>query len=216
MRRKEFEVMDRAETERFLREMSFGILGTIHPDGWPELTPLNFVYHNDCLYFHGSAAGQKMKNMKADQRVTFAVAKEYAIVPSYFTNPELACPATAFFKSVLIKGYAEILTDLAEKAEALSAFMRKLQPEGGYDPIDPENPAYTGQIKSTSVVRITVHELSAKYKFGQNMKPSAFEKVTAGLLERDKGLDRDTVALMEALCPHHRKNGGNENEARRK
>lgn len=143
-----------------------GILGTINSDGWPELTPLNFVYHNDCLYFHGSVAGQKMKNMKADHRVTFAVAKEYAIVPSSFTNPELACPATAFFKSVLIKGDAEVLTDLTEKAEALSAFMRKLQPEGGYDPIEPENPAYTGQIKSTSVVRITVHELSAKYKFG--------------------------------------------------
>ncbi|MFW5434963.1 pyridoxamine 5'-phosphate oxidase family protein [Paenibacillus apiarius] len=207
MRRKEFELMDTAETEQFLQEMSFGILGTINQDGWPELTPLNFVYHDNYLYFHGSVAGQKMKNLKADQKVTFAVAKEYAIIPSYFKDPKLACPATAFFKSVLIKGYAEILSDLTEKAKALSAFMHKLQPEGGYDPIDPADPDYTGQIKSTSVVRVTVHDLSAKYKFGQNMNSSDFEKVTDGLLKRNKEMDRETVAMMQAFCPLHQKKG---------
>ncbi|MCM3289204.1 pyridoxamine 5'-phosphate oxidase family protein [Paenibacillus sp. MER 180] len=208
MRRKEFEVMDTVETEQFMQEMSFGILGTINEDGWPELTPLNFVYHNGFIYFHGSVSGRKMKNIKVDQRVTFSVAKEYAIIPSYFTEAKLACPATAFFKSVLIKGHAEKVSDLTEKAEALTAFMQKLQPEGGYAPIDPEDPDYTGQIKSTSVVRINVHELSAKYKFGQNMKEEKFEIVTNGLLERDKDLDKETVAMMEALCPHHRKNDG--------
>ena len=205
MRRKEFEVMDTVETEQFMQEMSFGILGTINEDGWPELTPLNFVYHNGFIYFHGSVSGRKMKNIKADQRVTFSVAKEYAIIPSYFTEEKLACPATAFFKSVLIKGHAEKVSDLTEKAEALTAFMQKLQPEGGYAPIDPEDPDYTGQIKSTSVVRINVHELSAKYKFGQNMKEEKFEIVTNGLLNRNEGLDKETIAMMEALCPHHRK-----------
>ncbi|EPY09191.1 hypothetical protein PAALTS15_00985 [Paenibacillus alvei TS-15] len=208
MRRKEFEVMDTVETEQFMQEMSFGILGTINEDGWPELTPLNFVYHNGFIYFHGSVSGRKMKNIKADQRVTFSVAKEYAIIPSYFTEAKLACPATAFFKSVLIKGHAEKVSDLTEKAEALTAFMQKLQPEGGYVPIDPEDPDYTGQIKSTSVVRINVHELSAKYKFGQNMKEEKFEIVTNGLLNRNEGLDKETIAMMEALCPHHRKNDG--------
>ncbi|EJW17241.1 pyridoxamine 5'-phosphate oxidase family protein [Paenibacillus alvei] len=207
MRRKEFEMMDHAETEAFLQEMSFGVLGTINGDGWPELTPLNFVYHNGHIYFHGSVAGRKMKNLKADQRVTFSVAKEYAIIPSYFTEEKLACPATAFFKSVIIKGFAEIVPDLTEKAEALTAFMQKLQPEGGYAPIDPEDPDYTGQIKSTSVVRINVQEMSAKYKFGQNAKQPAYEKISDGLIERNQGLDKETVAMMEALCPHHRKNG---------
>ncbi|TDG00275.1 pyridoxamine 5'-phosphate oxidase family protein [Paenibacillus piri] len=205
MRRKEFEMMDIGEIGQFLHEMSFGILGTLHEDGWPELTPLNFVYYNNHVYFHGSMAGQKMKNMKADQRVTFSVAKEYSVIPSYFTDPMLACPATSFFKSVLIKGHAEILSDLAEKAAALSAFMRKLQPEGGYAPIDPSDPDYTGQLKSTSVVRIVIHELSAKYKFGQNKPAAELEQIACQLRERDTELDVQTLAMMEAYCPHHRK-----------
>ncbi|GAA3404905.1 pyridoxamine 5'-phosphate oxidase family protein [Paenibacillus hodogayensis] len=207
MRRKEFDMMDKEETEHFLQEMSFGVLGTINEDGWPELTPLNFVYHNSHLYFHGSLAGRKMKNLKADQRATFVVAKEYAIIPSYFKDPKLACPATAFFKSVMIKGHAELLSDLEEKAEGLAAFMRKLQPQGGYAPIDPADPDYTGQLKSTSVVRISVSELSAKYKFGQNLKEEGFEQLAGQLLQRNEGLDAETVAMMEALCPHHRKSG---------
>ncbi|RXZ78666.1 pyridoxamine 5'-phosphate oxidase family protein [Paenibacillaceae bacterium] len=206
MRRKELEMMDTVEIEQFLQEMSFGVLGTNHTDGWPELTPLNFVYHNGNLYFHGSGAGRKMKNLKADERVTFVVAKEFSVIPSYFTDPKLACPATAFFKSVLIKGRAEPLSDLAEKAEAMAAFMQKLQPEGGYEPIDPADPDYAGQLKSTAVVRVTVDELTAKFKFGQNLKSTEFEKVTDGLYKRDKELDRETAALMQALCPHARTN----------
>jgi uncharacterized protein len=203
MRRKEFEIMDEAETEQFLQEMSFGVLGTNYEDGWPELTPLNFVYYKDHLYFHGSVAGRKMKNIKADQRVTFSVAKEYAIIPSYFKDPKLACPATAFFKSVLIKGIANRVTDLGEKADALAAFMRKLQPEGGYAQIDPADPDYTGQLKGTSVVRITVNELTAKYKFGQNMKAADYGKVTEGLLQRNEELDKETLSMMQRFCPHH-------------
>ncbi|WP_309247948.1 hypothetical protein [Paenibacillus tyrfis] len=40
MRRKEFEMMDAQETESFLQEVSFGVLGTTGEDGWPELTPV--------------------------------------------------------------------------------------------------------------------------------------------------------------------------------
>ncbi|WP_079909878.1 pyridoxamine 5'-phosphate oxidase family protein [Paenibacillus sp. 32352] len=204
MRRKEFEMMDKKETELFLQEMSFGVLGTIGEDGWPELTPLNFVYYEDRIYFHGSKIGQKMKNLKREARVTFAVAKEYAIIPSYFLDPRLACPATAYFKSVLIKGTAEMVEDAGEKAGALQAFMRKLQPEGGYEPIDPSDSDYASQLKATGVVRIRVSEMSSKYKFGQNLTEPRFTQVTDGLQQRGGTWDAETLALMNAYCPHHK------------
>jgi nitroimidazol reductase NimA-like FMN-containing flavoprotein (pyridoxamine 5'-phosphate oxidase superfamily) len=203
MRRSEFEIMDHEETRSFLQEMSFGILGTIGADGWPQLTPLNFVYAEDSLYFHGSRIGQKMKNLKADNRVSFSVAKEYAIIPSYWSDPKLACPATAFFKSVLIKGHAEPVDDPEHKASALSAFMQKLQSEGGYEPIDSQDSDYIPQLKATAVVRIRITEISAKYKFGQNVQEARFDKITEGLSVRNIGLDAETIELMKAYCPHH-------------
>ncbi|MFC0211795.1 pyridoxamine 5'-phosphate oxidase family protein [Paenibacillus chartarius] len=207
MRRDEFAVMNDKELAELLHDISYGVLGTWGDDGWPELTPLNYVYHGGAIYFHGSRAGQKMRNLKADARVTFSVSKEYAIIPSYFQHDKLACPATAYFKSVIIKGYGEIVDNLEEKADALGAFMRKLQPEGGYAPITPADADYEGQLKATSVVRIRIEQMTGKYKFGQNLKSEAHDRVAAQLEERGLELDAETAELMRRYCPHHQ--GGN-------
>lgn len=206
MRRKEFAIENEQEVTEFLREMSFGFLGSVGEDGWSRVTPLNFVYDGQNVYFHGSLAGEKMKHLARDPRVSFTVAKEYAIIPSYFTDPHLACPASAFFKSVMIRGYAERVEDPVEKAAALSLFMEKLQPEGGYDPIKADDPQYTGQLKAVALVKIVPEELNAKFKFGQNMNEAKFTKVVAGLEERDAELDPETVELMKKFCPRHQGN----------
>jgi nitroimidazol reductase NimA-like FMN-containing flavoprotein (pyridoxamine 5'-phosphate oxidase superfamily) len=163
------------------------------------------VYHGGAIYFHGSKAGQKMRNLRANPHATFSVSKEYAIIPSYFSNPKLACPATSYFKSVLIKGYGEIVDDLQHKAEALTAFMRKLQPEGGYAPIDPADPDYAGELRAVSVVRIRIVEMTGKYKFGQNLQPARRDAVIDRLIARGRELDAETAALMRQYCPHHRR-----------
>ncbi len=93
MRRKEFRMTEEAEIHEFLQEMSFGFLGTVGEDGWSRVTPLNFVYDGEHFYFHGSLAGEKMKQSTRDPQVCFTLAKEYAIIPSCFTDPKLACPA---------------------------------------------------------------------------------------------------------------------------
>jgi nitroimidazol reductase NimA-like FMN-containing flavoprotein (pyridoxamine 5'-phosphate oxidase superfamily) len=204
MRRDDFEITDTEEVQAFLQEISFGVLGSVGAEGWPQLTPLNFVCHEGAVYFHGSRAGSKMSDIKNDPRVTFSVAKEYAIIPSTFSDPKLACPATAYFKSVIIKGFAELVTDADLKAAALTAFMQKLQPEGGYAPIDPQDPDYAPQIKATAVVRIRVETMSAKFKFGQNVKEPRFTRITERLQERGRELDAATTELMKKYCPHHR------------
>lgn len=204
MRRKEFNIEEQREIDEFLQEMSFGYLATEGVDGWPHITPLNYAYTNGHIYFHGSKAGAKMAEIAASRKVSFAVAKEYAIIPSYFSDPRQACPATAFFKSVHIRGEAEPVEDLYEKAQALSALMEKLQPEGGYAPITPDDPAYLGALKAVAVVRIRIADLTAKFKFGQNLNDARRKKVVNGLNERGLPEDKETVELMNKYCPHHK------------
>lgn len=206
MRRKEFGITEEAEIHEFLQEMSFGFLGTVGEDGWSRVTPLNFVYDGAYFYFHGSLAGEKMKHLARDPHVSFTVAKEYAIIPSYFTDPKLACPASAYFKSVMVRGRVEKVDDPAEKARAFTLFMEKLQPEGGYAPITPEDPDYAGQLKAVALCRIVPETVSAKFKFGQNLKEPARTAVTSGLAKRDGELDAETIANMKKYCPAHREN----------
>ncbi|WP_308635588.1 pyridoxamine 5'-phosphate oxidase family protein [Paenibacillus silvisoli] len=207
MRRREFEMNDvenREEIESFLQEMSFGFLGTVTPDGEPGMTPLNFVYTGGSVYFHGSRIGEKMTQLKANERVTFMAAKEYAIIPSYFTDPLMACPATAFFKSVRIAGRATVVDDPHEKAAALEALMRKLQPEGGYKTIDADDPDYVPRLKGVAVVRIDADRITGKFKFGQNAKPDMIAAITDGLANRGLPQDAETIELMKQYCPHHK------------
>lgn len=203
MRRKEFSMTeDRREVEAFLLEMTHGYLGTIRPDGWPGVTPLNYVYENETVYFHGSKIGEKIAAIAADPRVTFTVAQEYAIIPSYYTDPVMACPASTYFKSVVITGHARLVDNLEEKATALASFMRKLQPEGGYKAIAADDKDYISRLKGVCVVRIDADSMSAKFKFGQNLKEETRSHVMQMLAERNRPLDAETAALMRQYCPH--------------
>lgn len=172
--------------------------------GQPRVTPLNFVYREGNFYFHGSHAGGKMESIRRQHQVCFTVADEYALIPSYFSDPELACPATAYFKSVTAYGQAEMVEDLTEKAAVLSLFMQKLQPQGGYAPIEADDPRYRPRLKGVAVVRIVPEELTAKFKFGQNLKEDERAGITRGLAERDGARDAETLEMMRKYCPHHR------------
>ena len=144
-----------------------------------------------------------MASLSADPRVSFSVAKEFAIIPSYFSDPLLACPATAYFKSVLITGRAAIVEDLAEKAQVLQAMMTKLQPEGGHQPIEAEAKEYRGRLKGVAVVRIDSTSITGKFKFGQNLTADKRESVEEGLHKRGLEQDAETVELMRKYCPQH-------------
>lgn len=205
MRRQEFGMNEEnhaEELEAFLQEVSFGFLGAVGEDGLPDVTPLNYVWLNGAVYFHGSRAGEKMNNIRARAGVTFAVAKEYALIPSYFSDPLMACPATSYFKSARIEGRAAIVEDLREKAAALEAFMRKLQPEGGYKTIDAGDPDYIPRLKGVALVRIDVDRVTGKFKFGQNLKQPERLAVEEGLAKRNLPLDEATAELMRRYCPH--------------
>lgn len=201
MRRYEHSETDTQEIDEFLAKMSFGFLATASESEYPNIVPLNFVWHQGAIYFHSSRLGQKIKELKRNNRVTFSVADEVALIPSYFTSEKLACPATAFFKSVMIFGKAEFVDDLDEKVSALSAFMAKLQPEGGYQPFDISDDEYRREIKAVLVARIQPDAVTAKFKFGQNRNEEEWTKLRAGLLKRNKPKDSEAVAAMEKRCP---------------
>ncbi len=202
MRREEFDVQSREEIDAFLTEASFGFLGVMGADGWPHMKPLNYAYTGGAIYVHGSAKGEKMDDLARTRQVTFAVAKEYAIIPSTFSDSPVACPATAFFKSVHIKGVAHVVSDPAEKASALTALMEKLQPEGGYASIDPEDARYKQMLKAVAVVRISIEEITAKFKFGQNLSEARREIMIGRLEERGRPDDAATAGLMRAYAPN--------------
>lgn len=201
MRRKEFEVDNREEIEAFLREKHDGVLTFRGEDGWPKAVPLNYVFHEGAVYFHGSKIGEKMKGLAEDPRAGFVVYEAHAFIPSYFSDPVRACPATVFFRSVRIRGIVHQVEDLGEKARALGALMAAMQPEGGHAPIDAADPRYVPELRGVGVLRLDPESITGKFKFGQNLSDKRREAVLAGLDGRNRPGDRETMEWIRDMAP---------------
>jgi len=195
MRRKEFEA-EQPDCVRFLQEKDDGVLTFAGEDGWPKAVPINYAYANGALYFHGSKKGEKMAGLANDPRAEFVAYEAHAFIPSYFSDPYLACPATVYFRSVRCRGEIVQVEDAAEKASALAALLGKMQPEGGHAPIDAEDPKYVSSLRGVAVLRMDLTEMTGKFKFGQNLSDEKRGKLALRLEERALPGDADTASRM--------------------
>jgi len=198
MRRAEFEVNDTQRMEALLAECDYGTL-SLMDDLVPYGVPLNFVWYEKSLCFHGAKEGRKMELIAKNPRASFSVVKPLSLIPSYFSNTRSAAPATQWFISAHVTGLIEIVTDADLKCLMLTALMQKLQPEGGYDAIEASNPIYTKMIEQTGLFRLNPESISLKVKVGQNLSEERKKSFIEKLRERGNDLDLLSIELIHQL-----------------
>ncbi len=181
MRRYKKEIKDKAVIVDVLNRCHVGCMGTTGKDGYPMVKPLNFAYNPPSppftkggqgglslgmIYFHTAKEGEKIEDIKRDNRVCFEVDLPIAYLKSN-VNP---CKAEYFFRSVIIKGRAYIVEDRDEKNLALKCLMEKYQPEGGYGDFLEE------KLQITGIVRIDIEEMVGKEDLGKDKQKDAVLK----------------------------------------
>jgi len=177
--------------------VTVGRLGIITPDGYPRVVPVNFAAIGDKVYFHGASSGEKYDALAANQKVTFSIDLAYSAIPSYWRSEGYACPATQFFKSVLIMGRGAIVADASEKANALQALMDRHQPEGGFERITSDNPLYSKALSEVTVFRIDPDRIDVREKFGDHLSRETNLQIIDKLRERQHERDLETALEME-------------------
>ncbi len=197
MRRREFEVKDRQLLEEVLNKAPAGYLAFNGTDGWPRITPLNFVYEDGWIYWHGAVAGERFNCLREDSRAIFAAVLLPLYIPSYFAAEENATAATSAFKSVIVRGRVSSLIDPEEKCQVLNKLMAKYQPEGRYRKITPHDQFYAKILPATGVYGLRVEEMVGKFKFAQNKSVEDRKKIIAKLKERGKAADLDVAEEIE-------------------
>jgi len=153
---------------------------------------MNFVFINDTVYIHSHIRGEKLDNIRRNQKVGFEVDKSLEFLPSYFSDPTDASLADTLFFSVVIKGNASIDSDKEEKTNALNGLMKKYPHEGGYDPITPDMDV----LKEVEVIKIIPESLRGKYKIGQNMDMKSRIDLAKQILERNSPTAKETLDIM--------------------
>jgi len=186
------EIKSKEKIKEFLNQEHTGHIASVDKNGYPQIIPMNFVYLDDAIYMHSHTKGEKLENIRQNQKVGFEVDRELEFLPSYFEDPQDASLADTLYISIVIKGKCEIIDDKSEKTLALNGLMKKYQPEGGYEPIRPDMEV----LDEVAVIKVTPESIRGKYKIGQNLPKDKREKLARKILDRNSKTAKETLKIM--------------------
>ena len=192
MRRQYSEITDMSEIQRILDSVNIGRLATIGTDGYPYITPVNFVSLKDNIYFHCAPKGEKLDNIARDAKVCFEVDAPLAYFDIGFDPKRPTCQLHQFYHCVIIRGIASVVQDDLLKTEALNALIQKHEPDTSFEPVNKTMPAY----KATKVIEIRPISTTAKSDLAQKQPPEVRQKIAEYLTQRNHPFDRETVEAM--------------------
>jgi nitroimidazol reductase NimA-like FMN-containing flavoprotein (pyridoxamine 5'-phosphate oxidase superfamily) len=156
MRHPEREIKNRETITALLEQSLVGRMATINRKGFPVIKPVNFLYRDGKIYIHSSTKGEKIGDIRRGSGVCFEVDEPIA----YVAARETACSASFYYRSLIVKGKAALVSDPDKKLKILEKLMEKYQPEGGYGGIPEEI------LKKTAVIEISIQEITGKERLG--------------------------------------------------
>src|SRR5919206_1247457 len=192
---KKLEIQSKKKIIEFLNNQPVGRIASIDANGYPQVIPMNFVFVQadipginsqaiiklDAIYMHSHPFGEKLDNIKRNEKVGFEVDQHICFLPSYYFHPTDASQADTLYISVVIKGNSLIVEDNKEKARALNALMEKYQKEGRYQILHPN----MSSVHEVTVIKIVPKEIRDKYKIGQHWAPAYRLRMARNIIERE-------------------------------
>lgn len=126
-------------------------------DGVPWMIPTAYGRDGDDLYLHGAAGNHLLKvaGQGGDIVVTVSLLDGLVLARSTFNH-------SLNYRSVVIFGPAEAITDPAAKAHALEVIVDHLVPGRSAE----ARPPTASELRQTAVIRLPIGEASAKVRSG--------------------------------------------------
>lgn len=119
MRRKK-QLLSQEAADAVLERGSAGVLAVYGDEGYPYAVPLSYVYSGNKIYFHCALTGHKLDAIRRNDKVSFCVIDQDAVVPEKYTT---------YFRSVIVFGRARVLEDEGEKRAALESLAARYTPD---------------------------------------------------------------------------------------
>jgi len=149
-------VYDKAQVHAILDEGRICHVGFVL-DGQPFVIPTGYVRLGEQVYFHGSAASRMLRTASegVDVCLTVMLLDGFVLARSAFHH-------SMNYRSVVVLGKARLVTDEAEKKEALRCFTNHIM-AGRWEEV--RQPT-SQEMKATSVLALELDEVSAKVRTG--------------------------------------------------
>ena len=192
MRRNHSEVTDPKEIQRILSLTNIGRLATNGQDGYPYITPVNFVSLEDKIYFHCAPKGEKLENLTRDPRVGFEVDVPLSYIDIGLDPGRPICHLHQFYHCVIIRGSAAVVKDSKLKVAALNALIAKHERTDDFEKVT----ADMSGCKACEVIEVKPESITGKSDLIQNKTEEERRAVAEYLFQRNQPGDHQTVAAM--------------------
>ncbi len=192
MRRNHSEVTDSKEIQRILSLTNIGRLATNGQDGYPYITPVNFVSLEGSIYFHCAPKGEKLDNLIRDPRVCFEVDVPLSYIDIGLDPDRPICNLHQFYHCVIIRGSAAVVKDSTLKVAALNALIVKHEKTEDF----PKVTADMAACRACEVIEVKPDSITAKSDLIQNKSEEDRRTVAEYLFKRNQPGDRAAVAAM--------------------
>lgn len=192
MRRAKNEIKDKQQIKDILTEATIGRMATIGADGFPYITPVNFVYHQDKIYFHCAHKGEKIDNINRDNKVCFEVDIPLSYLEVAFNRLNNGCKVHQLYKCVIIRGWAIVVDNIETKIDSLNALVASHEGNRNFDTITSEEPL----AKACSVVEISIESISGKSDLLQERSSKYQRNIGSDLANRGLPGDLEAVKAM--------------------
>lgn len=119
----------------------------MHDGMYPYCLPFNFALLGNHLYIHSAKSGKKLECLEKNPRVAFCAAVDIEIDTQN---------ATTRYRSVCGQGTASVVSDAAEKRQALAAIARKYEARCTI-------PASDADINRVQIIGIAIDTMTGKW-----------------------------------------------------
>ncbi|MDR0611302.1 MAG: pyridoxamine 5'-phosphate oxidase family protein [Planctomycetaceae bacterium] len=114
---------DENRINEFLSGSRVGVIG-INADDYPYAVPVNYIWSDGCIYFHGVGSGKKTELLSEGVKVCFTVFHEFGTVRN-----DIPCHADTSYFSVMLFGNIVRITDHKKAADILNKIIEKFMPD---------------------------------------------------------------------------------------
>jgi len=152
LRRSDKQWNDREEIEQVLASVRIMTVACCLKNE-PYLFTVDFAWEPQTrqLWFHSASEGRKMDILKANPRVCVTVVEDRGYL-------EGECDHA--YRSLILEGKAQVVTDLAEKRHGLELLVRKHEPQP--ETVLARLAGDEESVRNIAIVRITVDAMSGK------------------------------------------------------
>lgn len=140
------------EIEQLLEYEKVGRIGTLNADGTPYVVPVHFVFADNTIYIHGLSKGQKIENISRNPNVCFEADHMHQLIMH-----EEPCNVNTAYRSVIITGTANLMSNENDKLYILNRIIDKYTPELSGRGLASK------MVKATSVIKIEIKDCTGKY-----------------------------------------------------